>query len=281
MKDVDVKLINQIASDVKSGKLRLPSPPEFAQNLHEAIADERRDISYVARIIQYDPGLTTRIIEIANSPLFRGKNEVVSCQSAVTRIGMMTTRHYVYAFTLNNAFKSKNEFVNNKIREAWDDSRKIAILSFIIAEKISGMDPHRALMAGLVHNIGALPLLLYAEKSPSLLNDPSRLTMLIDKVNAKLGTFVLTKWKFDKELSSIPSEIDDWCRDPKPDADYADIVNIARIYNAVGKPEFSEIPKMKDLPSFKKMPFSDKGPEACIETLKDAEMEMSVVMALL
>ncbi|WP_269471116.1 hypothetical protein [Sulfuriflexus mobilis] len=34
MKRIDTEMINKILADAKSGHLNLPSPPEFAQELH-------------------------------------------------------------------------------------------------------------------------------------------------------------------------------------------------------------------------------------------------------
>jgi len=281
MAKADVELIKEIVADVKAGKLHLPSPPEFAQSLHKAIEEERRDISYISRIIQYDPGLTTRIIGIANSPLFRGSKTIESCHAAVTRIGLSATRQYVFAFTMNNAFSAKNHLVKEKMDAIWEKSRRVAVLSFILADITPGMDKHRALMAGLIHNIGSMPVLIYADKYNEILSSPDRLNALLKHVDGKLGTFVLKRWKFDDELARIPVEIDNWYRDPSENPDYADIVNIACAYDAIGKPDFSDVPKLVDLPSFKKLPLSKQGPEGCVETLEEAEMEMGVVMALL
>lgn len=281
MKRIDTELINKILADAKSGNLRLPSPPEFAQELHAAIKDDRRDNSYVARIIQYDPGLTTRIIKIANSPVYRGKDKVTQCKEAVTRIGMQNTRQLVLAFTLANAFTPNSEIIRKHMNNVWDVSREIAVLSFIIAGKATRMDPHRALMAGLIHNIGELPVLQYINDYREIFDNPERLTNMTNTLKGVLGNFVLRSWGFDDELALLPKEVDDWMRDPAPEPDYADLVNVARSYHSIGKPSSNNRPKLYELPAFKKLPLSDLSPQECIQTLKDAEMEMDVVKALL
>lgn len=281
MKRIDTELINKILADAKSGNLNLPSPPEFAQELHAAIEDERRDNAYVARIIQYDPGLATRVIEVANSTLYRGKDKVTHCKEAVTRIGMKNTRQLVLAFTLKNAFSPNSETLRRHMNKVWDMSRQIAVLSFILAGKATRMDPNRALMAGIIHNLGELPVLQYLNDYSEILDSPQRLTHLTNTLKGALGNFILRAWQFDHELASLPKEIDNWMRDPAPEPDYADLVNVARAYHAIGKPSASNTPKLYELPAFKKLPLCDLGPKECIQTLKDAEMEMAVVKALL
>lgn len=281
MNRIDTELINRILADAKSGSLHLPSPPEFAQELHAAIEDDRRDNSYVARIIQYDPGLTTRIIDVANSALYRGQQKVTNCKEAVMRIGMQNTRQLVLAFTLSNAFTPNSEIVRRHMNKVWDMSREIAVLSFIIAGKATHMDPHRALMAGVIHNIGELPVLQYINDYREILDSPQRLTHMLNTLKGVLGSFVLRAWKFDEELAQLPKEIQNWLRDPAPEPDYADLVNIARSYHSIGKPSVSNTPKLHELPAFKKLPLYDLGPKDCIQTLQEAEMEMDVVKALL
>ena len=281
MKRIDTELINKILADTKSGKLHLPSPPEFAQELHDAIEDDRRDNSYIARIIQYDPALTTRIIEVANSPLYRGSEKSTNCKEAVFRIGRQNTRQLVFVFTLSNSFTPNSEIVRKHMNRVWETSREIAVLSYIIAGKATRMDPNRALMAGLIHNIGELPVLQYINEYREIFNDAKRLVNMTNTLKGVLGNFVLRAWKFDDELTKLPKEIDDWMRDPAPKPDYADLVNVARSYHSLGKPVFNDRPKLYELPAFKKLPLSDLSPKECIQTLKDAEMEMDVVKALL
>ena len=284
MKQSDADFVQRILKDAKSGKLQLPSPPEFAQDLHTAIEDESRDAAYVARIIQYDPGLTTRVIQVANSALYRGHKKVTSCKEAVTRIGMSTMRHLIFTFTLNNAFSAKSSQVKALMSHVWALSRETAVMCFIIASKTPGMDPHRALMAGLIHNVGKLPFLQYVDEYSSIIESEKRMQFMLEKLKGPLGDFVLRSWKFDDELAAVPTAACDWMRDPAPIADYADVVNIARAYINVGKPpepNQSAFPKLFELPAFKKIPLCQLGPDECMQTLADAELEMGVVKALL
>ena len=281
MSEADIEVIQRILADTKSGKLQLPSPPEFAQDLHKAIEQESRDTAYVARIIQYDPGLSTRITQVANSPLFRGRKQVDSCKEAVTRIGLRTLKQLVLSFTLGNAFVAKNSQVKSWMADVWDYSREVAVMSFIIATKTLGSDPHRALMAGLLHNVGELPVLQYADGFPELLEPVERIQTMLDKLRGPLGTLVLKGWKFDDELAAIPTEVEDWLRDPAPTTDYADIVNIARAFISLEKGTNDTHPPLFELPAFKKSALCQLGPEECLQTLKDASAELSVVKALL
>lgn len=281
MTDADVELIQQILANIKSGKLQLPSPPEFAQDLHKAIEEESRDTAYVARIIQYDPGLATRIIQVANSALFRGRSQVTSCKEAVTRIGLRTLKQLVLSFTLGNAFAARNSRVKSLMAECWEFSREVAVMSFIIASKTPGIDPHRALMAGLLHNVGELPVLQYVDGFPELLEPPSRLSNMTDKLRGPLGTLVLRSWKFDNELASVPTDIGDRLRDSGQAPDYVDIVTIALEFIGLEKGIDTGQPRLFELPAFRKLPLSQLGPEECLQTLQDAGLELGVVKALL
>jgi len=281
MGDSDVELIQRILADAKSGQLQLPSPPEFAQELHTAIEEESRDTAYVARIIQYDPGLSTRIIQVANSALFRGRSKVTSCKEAVTRIGLMTLKQLVLSFTLGNAFKAENSRVKTLMTECWDYGREVAVMSFIVAIRTPGTDPHRALMAGLMHNIGELAVLQYVDDYPDLLDSAPALLKMREKLRAPLGTLILRSWKFDHELAAIPTEVGNWMRDVGTENDYADIVNIARAFISLDKGAGADHPPLFELPAFKKNALCQLGPEECLQTLKDAGAELGVVKALL
>jgi len=71
-------------------------------------------------------------------------------------------------------------------QQVWQTSNDVAALSYIIAQKKIKLDPEQALLAGIVHNIGALPLVLKLNTIQVLKDDPKIMTMVADVVIPKL-----------------------------------------------------------------------------------------------
>ena len=87
------------------------------------------------------------------------------------------------------------------------------------------------MMAGLVHDIGTLPLCLYAEKMVEVLDEPMLNSLLI-KFRATIGNKRLLDWKFSSELAEVILAHENLQRDTGDSlASYSDIVTVANLLN--------------------------------------------------
>ena len=134
---------------------------------------------------------------------------------------------------------------------------------------------------GLVHDVGVLPILHYADEFPELLEEPERLDTVIASLRGELGRQILTTWKFDEDLVTVPEAAEDWWRDADTHPDYVDIVIVAQAHSAFGKHEAKGLPSVVEMPVFKKLNLDQKGPEGSLELLSDAKDEINATMQLL
>lgn len=279
--DQDLRLIQGILADAKSGRLTLPSPPDWVLKVNSAIQGEQRDATYIARLIQLDPALVARLIQVANSPIYRGTSEISDCRGALMRVGLRSARNLVYVYALKQGFQPKSAMLAQRMEQVWSHSRRVAAISSVLARNSRGMDPNRAMLAGLIHDIGILPILQRVDQQADIAKDRVRLDHIIERLRAPLGTFVLKQWNFDAELTKIPGAAEDWLRDPGAKLDYADLVLIAHVHSGFGDGHAYDGPPLPELPAFRKMWLHDQGPEASLQLLEDAQMEIDSVVALL
>ncbi|MFT6303770.1 MAG: HD-like signal output (HDOD) protein [Granulosicoccus sp.] len=78
--------------------------------------------------------------------------------AAVTRIGLLATRNSALGL-LRNSFKARNDVVAAMITELWMESLKTAAVANALAPHYALLDPQRALLGGLMYNVGAMLLL--------------------------------------------------------------------------------------------------------------------------
>ena len=69
---------------------------------------------------------------------------------------MHNTQTLVITFALRELFRTKSKTLEKRMLTIWEHSRRIAAISYVLAGKVSGLNEHEALLAGLVHDIGAL-----------------------------------------------------------------------------------------------------------------------------
>lgn len=86
------EFLDYLHDAIKSNRLILPSLPEVALKVRDAV--DRDDISAakLAAMIAEDAALAARLIQVANSPLYRGRTEITGLQMAITRMGYNTVR---------------------------------------------------------------------------------------------------------------------------------------------------------------------------------------------
>ena len=277
--DTDLALLQRILGDAKSGRLQLPSLPDLAHKVRTAVNDPRRSIADIARLVQFDPALAARLIQIANSPLYRGAKKFDNCHSAITRMGIPSTRNLVVSFTLRNLFQVRTPALREHLQQTWQHSCRVAAISSVLARLTPGLDADRALLAGLVHDIGILPLLQYIETLQIRL-ESGRLETLVARLRGALGSFVLKTWQFEQDIANIPTQAEDWARVSGEAIDYGDIVQVAHVHSQFGHGGYSG-PPLTELKAFQKLSISKLGPGFSLELLAQSQQEINEVLSIL
>jgi HD-like signal output (HDOD) protein len=137
----------------------LPTLPEILFKVQDLVNSEEGDAAMLARIIEQDPSLTTKILKVANSSYFGPANQKVSSLPlAVARVGFNEVRNIVTAISLIKQFSKKSSLLD--YRAFWRHSLSAAYLTQKIAmvscTDISPEDRQFSFVAGLLHDIGIL-----------------------------------------------------------------------------------------------------------------------------
>ena len=110
----------------------------------------------------------------------------------------------------------------------------------------------QAMLAGLVHNIGALPVIALAENYQELVEDGIKLRQMIDTVGPIIGKTILTEWGFPDNMCQIPKNYQNLKYDGGSEADYVDIVIVARLQTLPAEHHQAQS-DWSSIPSFKKI----------------------------
>ena len=139
--------------------------------------------------------------------------------------------------------------IGDKMSALFTHSGYIASLCFVLAKQINGLDRERAQLAGLIHDIGGIPILHYAERYPDIFSSPDKLQATVDNLGQIVGQWVLSEWEFDHELCEVPQTCREWYRSTLSDLEYSHIVTAALLYegatseplNATGIPQLTDV----------------------------------------
>jgi len=276
------KLEQCIVKDYREGRLPLPSMPDIAFRIYQAIREESLNAQQLGRLMQAEPALTARLIQVANSTRYIGSGRVDSCHGAITKLGLGATRNLAVSILMRNAYQSRHPVLKTYLNNLWEHSSRVAAVAFVLAGLTPGFAPDRALLGGLVHNIGALPVVYYLERSPELLLQGVDVPALLARLSGPLGSVLLRQWRFDAELVDIPRYAGQWDYAGGDSLDYVELVLVARAHALLGRAlAGEEPPPLAQIPAFRKMPISRLGPDASIELIDEANDEMALLLRLL
>lgn len=221
----------ELLAAIDKDDMMLPTLPEVALQIREAAEDRNINASDLSKVIGRDIALSARLIKVVNSPLLRGTSEVTALHSAITRLGVNYSCNLAIGLVMEQIFNARSPVVEQKMRDIWTTSMQIAGIAYELCRRHDlGLKPDQAALAGMLHQIGALPILIYAEEHNELLSDPICLNHVIECIHPRVGEHILKKWDFPAPLANVPQDYLNLHRDPGP-GDYADVVQIASLLN--------------------------------------------------
>ncbi len=247
------KLLMDCYRHMQSDDLALPTIPDVSFKIRRAINDENSSITSIARVVQIDPSITARLIQISNSPLYAGRKKIESCPEALTRLGLKAAQDIITAVSMKSVFNAKSPLIRQKMAELWAHSSYIASISAVFAHKIPGFDPDRAMLAGLIHDIGIVPILTYADNHPDIIANPRDLVQTVRQLRTDIGVQIIRRWDFPEDFEDVVTHAENWFRNDDNPSSYSDIVMISQLHSFIGKVDIKKIPKIDTLPAYKKL----------------------------
>ena len=238
---------------IDGNRLTLPTLPEVALRVRNAVEREDSSAKQVADIIATDAALSARLLQVANSPLYRGRVQIDSLQMAVARLGVRVVRSLVVSLIMQQIFQATNDLLDRKFRQVWEESVQIAALSRVIAGGHDHLDKDQAMLAGLIHNIGALPVLAMADNYDELLEDAAELERVINALSPEIGSRILQMWDFPEALVDVTRHFLDLGYRSEGKASYTEVVLVARLQTLEGTEHGVPMSEWVNVPAFTKV----------------------------
>jgi HD-like signal output (HDOD) protein len=267
----DDPLCAGILREIQQGQVPIPSLPNIVLQIYRVINDENADARKIARVIQADPAITGKLLSTANSTFYRRARSVESCTEAVVRLGPAAVRNLVTTFVMRELFHSRVPIIQHHVKSLWSHSAMVAAISFNLARATPRMNPDTALLAGLLHDVGSLCVLGYAERHPELLKNSEKLASVIATFRGQIGAEVLRQWKLPDPIVGAARDAEDWHRDPRPEPDYSDLVLISQLHHISGDIKLWSMPRIHEVPAFRKMASGRLSPNLSLAILDEAK----------
>ncbi len=228
--DEQTRFLQQLAEDLNSKNIALPSFPDVVINIRTALEDPTCTSERLADVVKTDAVLVARLLMAANSAFHnRAGIEIVDLNLAISRLGFEVVRNTAITLAVEQMFEaSKNEALKDAIKDIWSTSLSLASMSFVIARNSGSLNPDNAFLCGLLHQVGKLYILTRAQDYPGLMGDQSSLDTIMSQWYESIGKSIVDAWGFPAEIADSLEIDENLSEDTGAPATLVDVVYTAQ-----------------------------------------------------
>ena len=141
---------------VDISRLKMPAVSPQGLAVLEAVSGDDVNLMQVADLVAQDPALSSALLFLVNSPLYRRAKEITSARFAVNILGAKRVRMAVMMVAMRGIHADPSQL---QVQEAlWEHSFGIAALCRLLGQEAFPLLVDDLEMTGLLHDLGALVL---------------------------------------------------------------------------------------------------------------------------
>jgi putative nucleotidyltransferase with HDIG domain len=135
----------------------LQAMPAVVEKVLRMAQDPETEVKDLRAVIEVDPGLTSKILRVANSAYYQRTREIASLSHAIRTLGFKTLVSLTVASSTKTIFDQHSEVTRQVRTSLWDHSISTAFLASMICKSVpQPRDQEICFLGGLLHDIGKL-----------------------------------------------------------------------------------------------------------------------------
>lgn len=276
-------ILLQIHRDLLKGELNLPTLPEISLRIKKAASNPNADINSLSQVAEYDPAFCGYLLQISNSPMYRGSVDIDKLNLAISRLGLLNTCNIATSYAIRALFSNNKRSAGYWLQRIWKNSTYTASVAGVIAENIQQrFEPDEAILAGLLQDIGCLPLIDKASQYPELIKDEKAMLFLFNQYAANVGSVILNKWNLHDKFISVAKNRDNWNYDESQAVNLTDLTLVAKLHTYLGQKLLIPAPKINQIAAFRKLNIqAELSPESSLQFIADTKERIAKARAAL
>ena len=270
--------VSELAVEVSSGKVELPSFPDVAVRVRKVLADENVSNEQIARVVGSEAGLAARVFTLSNSAaLNRSGRTVADLKTAVNRIGHNNVRTAAVSFAIAQLRRAAElRHISKELEEMWQEATTVAALAYATAAR-TGVNADEAMLAGLLHNVGKIYILARAHRHNSLFKDPVALAQVLRDWHSNVGRAIVENWGFPEHIAEAVGEHENIDR-VNDERDVTDVLTVAVMMAGFFGHEADLELNMQGVKSFWRLGLDN---EKCVHVMRGCADEISALRTAL
>jgi len=224
------QMLADIAQELK-GEVVFPTYFDAAFRLRKELQNPDLPLARIARIVSVEPLVSAKLVQLANSALYSPDGTPVrNLPAAISRLGIDVVRTTALAIAMSQIMRAKDMVVFSDLtRDLWDHSIRTAAAARILARTYTQINPDEALLAGLVHDLGAFYMLYRAAQYPELRDRPETVKHLIMQWHESIGATLLNALGMPEEIVAATIDHDQPLAVPATVRTLAEVVYVGNI----------------------------------------------------
>jgi HD-like signal output (HDOD) protein len=229
------RMLADIASELNSGEVLFPTCFDTVLRLRKELQNSEITLPRIARIVQLEPLVAAKLVRLANSVAYAPHGQPVrDLPSAINRLGINVVRTTAMAVAMGAILHAKELVGFSRLaRDLWEHSIYSAAATRHLAHVLSRtrtaegkIRSEEALLAGLVHDLGAFYMLYRAVQYSELRERPDTLKYLIAQWHEAIGVTLLETLRLPHEIAQAAADHDHPRPIPDDPRGLADVVYI-------------------------------------------------------
>ena len=188
---------------------KLPSLPHILIKLLRACREEDICFDTISDIISKDAALSTKVISVANSPVYGHARHLESLKHILMFLGLDTIKSIAITASVKQFFSRYSNEKSLFLKHFWKHALNCATIAKELAKLTNYKYIEEAYIAGLLHDIGKLVLenkagLEYSQSAHSKIQAKDLLDLEKQNFNIThddLGSMLLDKWGINESIS--------------------------------------------------------------------------------
>ena len=195
------QMLTDIARDL-AGDVVFPTCFDTAVHLRQELQNPEVPIAHIVRLVSVEPLIAAKLLHIANSAYYNPSGAVIrGLPEAITRLGVSLVRTTALAVAMNQLMRSREMAAFSELtRDLWQHSIKTAAAARLLARTHTRVLPDEAMLAGLVHDLGAFYMLYRAMQYAELRARPESMRYLILQWHESIGVTLLNALGLPTEI---------------------------------------------------------------------------------
>ncbi|MBL8430523.1 MAG: HDOD domain-containing protein [Dechloromonas sp.] len=230
LKSQRFQMLADIAKEL-SGEVVFPTYFDAVLSLRKILNDPDRSMADIAHAVAVEPLISAKLLQLANSAAFNtGGKQLVDLKSAITRLGLNSVRTTALSIVMTQLMRAKGMAEFSELTHSlWEHSINAAAAASVVARRCSRQNADEAMLAGLIHDLGAFYMLYRATQYDELRHRPDTVKYLIIQWHESIGVSLLNALGLPEEIVEATNDHDHMRPTPTSLRNLSDVVYVANM----------------------------------------------------